>query len=147
MPKITRTGGPSFEPSMPEPEGPQTPADVMRARGKLGPYPDPQALEGTTEGLMPEDGPQRVVDGHGDADAETTELEADGEATELEGPDDGPELEQGDGEELTEVPDEPARPSTSATKADWLAYAQALHPGEDLSAYTRADLIELYGEH
>ena len=48
----------------------------------------------------------------------------------------------------TEPEAEPAaatlpRPATNAAKADWLAYAQVLHPGEDLGGFTKADLIEL----
>jgi hypothetical protein len=42
--------------------------------------------------------------------------------------------------------DGPVRPSNAASKAEWLAYCQALHPDEDLSAFSKADLIELYGK-
>jgi hypothetical protein len=37
------------------------------------------------------------------------------------------------------------RPSTAASKAEWVEYAQAITPDEDLSNFTKADLIELYG--
>jgi hypothetical protein len=64
---------------------------------------------------------------------------------EEESPDDGPAVEP----EAAPVEDEaataPARPAANAPKGDWLAYAQALHPDEDLTGYTKADLIELYG--
>lgn len=37
----------------------------------------------------------------------------------------------------------PERPALNASKAEWLDYVQALYPGEDLTAVTKAGLIEL----
>lgn len=39
----------------------------------------------------------------------------------------------------------PVKPEPGDLKSLWLAYAQAIHPDEDLSHLTKADLIELYG--
>lgn len=46
-------------------------------------------------------------------------------------------------------PQAPAKPSQSATKAEWVGYAVSVDPGlspDDADAMTKADLIEKYGK-
>lgn len=133
MAKITRDRGPTDDLG-PEP---QTPADILRERGKLGPY----------GGDVP-----RVTDPAAEPaeQAPDDEPEATGEATEdSNGPaPDDPEGDNAQGEGAGQDPLD--RPSGRASKAEWLAYAQETDPervlteGADPEGYTRDELRSLY---
>lgn len=131
MPKITVHGGPSDATL-----NPPTPDD-----------PGTELHEDPDSGV-PVEVTQDTVNA-AEPDAGTADAD---EATASDAPDDA---EQSDGDDTEADPagdtaaaddeDAPERPATSASKADWLAYAQAVHPDEDLSGYTKAELVELYG--
>lgn len=137
MAKISKAQGPTIEPDLPAPEGPQTPvdqtaptpADVLRSRGKLGPY-------GKGDG----DEPATTDVGHGAAayDEEDPPQEV---FTERDGPE-GEPVEQ----DQPEVEDAPVRPAPSASRAKWAEYAQAVSGEPVPDDVTKAMLVERYGE-
>lgn len=135
MAKITKHEGPTLDPGVPLPEGPQTPADVLRSRGKLGPYPTPPSI--------PADG--EVWEGDKARQAEQ-EHESEGDGVEREGVD-VPDGETGTLETEETETSELERPATSAPKAEWVAYVAELtgqNPA-DVEQYTKAQLVEQYG--
>lgn len=140
MPKITRHGGPSDATA--NPPTADDPGVEMEAAGTG------RAMEGVG---APADGTTKVEivgDGSGEA---LPPIEATADDT---APDDDTEVDV-DVEPDTEASadDDAAidaaarqRPNINASKADWLAYAQACAPDEDLAGFTKAELIELYGD-
>ena len=147
MPKISRAQGPTIEPDLPAPEGPQTPvdrdhptpADVLRQRGKLGPY-------GKGEG----DEPATTDVGHGAAAYEEADppqevfVERDGpEGDLIDPPADG---EDEKGEATDARGDEPERPAPSASRAKWADYAEKVSGEPVPDDVTKAQLVERYGE-
>lgn len=104
MPKIGAETGPSYEPGLPPPEGPQNPADALRNRGKLGPYSD----------IDPASQPPGVTPpGHLELDEEGAAIEPDSVAQE------DPVANEGPPDERAEQPDKPpGQPSRSAEATD-----------------------------
>jgi hypothetical protein len=134
MPKITNHEGPTIEgPTMTKADAKQppvvTPADELRARGKLGPYTDAEHEvegDGTGEPLPP-------IEETEDDDAADTD-------------DDHTVEDDGTGPEGSTRDDAYQRPATNAPKADWVAYAEAVTGTEvDESTWTKAQLIDEFG--
>lgn len=118
MAKITKHDGPSDAVTgMGDPaRRPPSPAEMLRARGKLGPYEQPEGEETPERQVQPEP-PHTFVP---DDSAETEETE------EAEG----------------EVLDQPAR---NASRDAWVTYVEALTNEDVPEDTTRAELIEMYG--
>jgi hypothetical protein len=151
MPKISRDNGPTNAGAEPTP----TPADVLRKSGKLGPYKEeetPVALQICAEcstacaadlTVCPNCGSTDLAeDGAEESAAEPAgDPEVAGEEQEAEGGEPDNEVEP----DAQPVDAALPRPATNASKAEWLAYAEAV-TGEDCADYTKAELIELVGK-
>lgn len=144
MAKIGKHSGPSDEITgeglPPRRKSAPTAADILRARGKLGPYDQP--VEDTQEHLESE---QRAALAEHAGDLEPYEggsAEERPQGERIEGDPAQGKPEEEDGEPKTEVIEQPAR---NASRDAWVTYVEAL-TGEDVPEdTTRAELIELYG--
>lgn len=139
MAKIGRLTGPSDavtgEGLAPRRKAAPTAADILRARGKLGPY---EKVEDTKE--------------HEESELRATLAEASGDLEPYEGgtAEERPQGEQVEGEApAPDVDAEPEKvieqPPRNASREAWAEYVEAI-TGEDVPEdTTRAELIELYG--
>lgn len=134
MAKITRHEGATLEPDKPLPERRQTPAspgEVLHDRGKLGPYPAPRTIPG-------------VDDGPSDESEDPAQVPEPEPAVAMPGA--GPDDSDDEAEAIDAL-----RPSTTASKADWVAFARLADPHGDRIGGTNPDfktkqqLIETYG--
>jgi hypothetical protein len=163
MPKISKAQGPTIEPDLPAPEGPQTPvdqtaptpADVLRSRGKLGPYGKGDGDEPATTDVghgaaayEEEDPPQEVFterDGP-EGDLVNPEVDEQDDAAQDEGKTSEEVQKEGEVDEAPARDQAPARPAPSASRAKWAEYAERVSGEPVPEDTTKAMLVEQYGE-